>query len=31
MDDRTAQLITKGLNIVAKAIVIAIKAKNKQK
>lgn len=31
MDDKTVQLISKGLNIVARAIVIAIKTKSKQK
>ena len=31
MDDKTVQLISKGLSLVARAIVIAIKAKNKQK
>lgn len=30
MDDKTVQLISKGLNLVARAIVIAIKARSKQ-
>ena len=30
MDDKTTKLIFKGLNLLGKAIVVAIKARNKQ-